>query len=86
MVVTSKVSSITGCCQSGGSRRLISDRTGKGRVIISMKNPFGIATALLILCIAFCARGTVMSKENPDRVRENERYAVWEQKIGRAHV
>lgn len=29
MVVSSKVSRITGGCQSGGGRRLISDRTGE---------------------------------------------------------
>lgn len=46
---------------------------------IQMKNWYGIATALLILVIAFCVRGTVMSKESTEHIRENERYAVWEQ-------
>ncbi len=44
-----------------------------------MKNWFGLTTALLILVIAFCVRGTVMSKENKEYIRENEQYAVWEQ-------
>lgn len=43
-----------------------------------MKNRFGVATVLLILVIAFCVRGTVMSKENTEHIRENERYVVWE--------
>lgn len=44
-----------------------------------MKNQFGIATTLLILFIAFCMRGTVMSKESAAQVRENECYTAWEQ-------
>lgn len=50
----------------------------KGRVA-QMKNGFGIVTVLLVLVIAFCVRGTVMSKENTEHIREKERYAVWEQ-------
>lgn len=44
-----------------------------------MKNRFGIATALLILLIAFCMGGTVFSKESAGQIKENERYTAWEQ-------
>lgn len=43
------------------------------------KNQFGIVTTLLILFIAFCVRGTVMSKENADLEEENRKYIAWEQ-------
>lgn len=43
-----------------------------------MKKGFGLITALLILTIAFCVSGTVMSKERDDYKRENERYAKLE--------
>lgn len=42
------------------------------------KYGFGAATMLLVLFIAFCVRGTVMSKENMCHMEDNERYAVWE--------
>lgn len=43
-----------------------------------MKKGFGLITALLTLTIAFCAGGTVMSKERDDFAQENERYAALE--------
>lgn len=43
-----------------------------------MRNPFVIATAFFILVIAFCVRGTVMSKENTNQTMENAYYADWE--------
>lgn len=41
-----------------------------------MKGRFGIITVLLVLVIVFCIRGTVFSKENDKRARENQYYAV----------
>lgn len=43
-----------------------------------MKKGFGLITALLTLTIAFCASGTVMSKERDGYTQENERYAALE--------
>lgn len=43
-----------------------------------MKKGFGLMTALLTLTIAFCVNGTVMSREQDSRTRENERYAALE--------
>lgn len=43
-----------------------------------MNRRFGMITALLVLAIAFCISGTVMSKERIDYTQENERYAALE--------
>ena len=43
-----------------------------------MNRGFGMITALLVLTIAFCVNGTVMSKEGNDYTQENERYAALE--------
>lgn len=78
MVVTSKVLSIAGCCQSDARGRRTQGEQMKGRVADMKKYRFGVATMLLILFIAFCVRGTVMSKENMCHVEDSERYAAWE--------
>ena len=44
-----------------------------------MKNGFVIATVLLILIIAFCVSGTVMSKEKTNPMKDDERYTAWEE-------
>lgn len=44
-----------------------------------MKKGFGIVTVLLVLVIIFCVKGTVMSKENNERAKQNHYYAVLEQ-------
>lgn len=44
-----------------------------------MKKWFGILTVLLVLVIIFCIKGTVMSMENPERVKQNHCYAAWEE-------
>ena len=43
-----------------------------------MNRGFGMITALLVLTIAFCVSGTVMSKEKSDYAQENEMYAALE--------
>ncbi|MDE7246251.1 MAG: hypothetical protein K2N43_00015 [Lachnospiraceae bacterium] len=43
-----------------------------------MNRGFGMITALLVLTIAFCVSGTVMSRERDDNTQENERYAALE--------
>lgn len=44
-----------------------------------MKKGFGIVTILLVFVIVFCVKGTVMSKENHERVKQNHYYAVLEE-------
>lgn len=44
-----------------------------------MKKRFGILTILLVLIIIFCVKGTVMSKENNERAKQNYYYAALEQ-------
>lgn len=44
-----------------------------------MKKGFGIVTILLLFVIIFCVKGTVMSKENHDRVNQNHYYAAMEE-------
>ena len=44
-----------------------------------MKNGFVIAIVLLILIIAFCVSGTVMSKEKTNPMKDDERYTAWEE-------
>lgn len=44
-----------------------------------MKKGFGILTILLVLVIIFCVKGTVMSKENDERAKQNQYYAALEQ-------
>ena len=44
-----------------------------------MKKGFSILTILLVLVIIFCVKGTVMSKENDEKVRQNQYYAALEQ-------
>lgn len=39
---------------------------------------FGVLTVLLVLIIVFCVKGTVMSRENDERGRQNHYYAVLE--------
>lgn len=43
-----------------------------------MKKGFGILTVLLVLVIIFCVKGTVMSKENDERAKQNHYYAALE--------
>lgn len=43
-----------------------------------MRRGFGVITVLLILVIAFCVKGTVFSKENHERAKENHYFAVLE--------
>ena len=43
-----------------------------------MRRGFGVITVLLILVIAFCVKGTVFSKENHERARENHYFAALE--------
>lgn len=44
-----------------------------------VKKRFGIITVLLVLVIIFCVKGTVMSKENNERAKQNHYYAALEQ-------
>lgn len=44
-----------------------------------MKKGFGILTILLVLVIIFCVKGTVMSKENDERAKQNHYFAALEQ-------
>lgn len=46
---------------------------------IHMKKEFGIFTVLLLIVILFCAKGTVMSKEDHERTRQNRYYAALEE-------
>lgn len=43
-----------------------------------MKKGFGILTVLFVLVIIFCVKGTVMSRENEERVRQKRYYAALE--------
>lgn len=43
-----------------------------------MRSRFGIVTIILVMVIAFCTKQTVMSKENNERARQNQYYAVLE--------
>lgn len=40
---------------------------------------FGILTVLLLLVIIFCVKGTVLSKENSERAKQNHYYAALEE-------
>ena len=44
-----------------------------------MKKGFGTLTVLFVLVIIFCVKGTVMSKENAERAKQNHYFAVLEQ-------
>lgn len=45
---------------------------------------FGIFTVLLVLIILFCMKGTVMSKGNAQRAKENNYYRALEQEYAAA--
>ena len=53
------------------------DMTEKGEVFM-VRRRFAVLTILLLLVIIFCVKGTVMSKENNERARQNHYYAVLE--------
>ena len=40
---------------------------------------FGVLTVILVLIIVLCVKGTVMSKENAERSKQNHYYAALEQ-------
>lgn len=46
-----------------------------------MNRGFGMITALLVLTIALCVSGTVMSRERIDYTQENERYEALEREF-----
>lgn len=44
-----------------------------------MEKKFGILTAVLMLVILFCVKGTVISKEEHERVKQERHYAALEE-------
>lgn len=49
-----------------------------------MRSRFGIITIFLVMVIVFCTKQTVMSKENNERARQNQYYAVLEDEFLKA--
>ena len=49
-----------------------------------MRSRFGIITIFLVMVIVFCTKQTVMSKENNERAKQNQYYAVLEDEFLKA--